>query len=44
MVGWFPEIMPEIYDRLNPMEPNSKWDFIKYSLDIVVINFFQNDI
>ncbi|MGQ7945459.1 GDSL-type esterase/lipase family protein [Flavobacterium sp. WC2509] len=43
MVSWFPEIMPEIYDRLNPMDPNSKWDFTQYTPDIVVINLFQND-
>ncbi|WP_348799823.1 SGNH/GDSL hydrolase family protein [Flavobacterium adhaerens] len=43
MVSWFPEIMPEIYDRLNPMDPNSKWDFSIYTPNVVVINLFQND-
>ncbi|WP_281637207.1 SGNH/GDSL hydrolase family protein [Flavobacterium marginilacus] len=43
MVSWFPEIMPEIYDRLNPMDPNSKWDFTQYTPDVVVVNLFQND-
>ena len=43
MISWFPEIMPEIYDRLNPMDADSKWDFSKYTPDIVVINLFQND-
>lgn len=43
MVSWFPEIMPEIYDRLNPMNPNSKWDFAQYTPDVVVVNLFQND-
>lgn len=42
-VSWIPLIMPELYDRLNPTNPNSKWDFSKYSPDIVVINLFQND-
>lgn len=42
-VSWFPEIMPEIYDRLNPLNPNSKWDFSLYKPDIVVINLLQND-
>ncbi len=42
-VSWFPQIMPEIYDRLNPSDPNSKWDFSLYSPDIVVINLLQND-
>ena len=43
MVSWFPEIMPEIFDRINPENPNSKWDFSRYTPDIVVINLFQND-
>lgn len=43
MVSWFPAIMPEIYDRLNPMDSDSKWDFTQYTPDVVVINLFQND-
>lgn len=43
MVSWFPIIMPEMYHRLNPEKANSKWDFSKYTPDIVVINLFQND-
>lgn len=43
MVSWFPEVMPDIYDRLNPRDSTSKWDFSKYTPDIVVINLFQND-
>ncbi len=43
MVSWFPEIMPEIFDRTNPDDQNSKWNFNKYTPDIVVINLFQND-
>ena len=43
MVSWFPIIMPEMYNRLNPADPKSKWDFKKYTPDIVVINLFQND-
>ena len=43
MVSWFPIIMPEMYDRLNPNDPTSKWDFTKYTPDVVVINLFQND-
>jgi len=42
-VSWFPEIMPEIYNRVNPENPNSKWDFSTYVPDIVVVNLFQND-
>lgn len=43
MLSWFPIIMPEMYDRLNPGDPNSKWDFSKFTPDVVVINLFQND-
>jgi hypothetical protein len=43
MVSWYPMIMPEMYDRLNPDDPDSKWDFSKNIPDIVVINLFQND-
>jgi hypothetical protein len=43
MLSWFPIIMPEMYDRLNPNDPGRKWDFSKYTPDVVVINLFQND-
>lgn len=43
MVSWFPEIMPEVYDRLDPFDPFKKWDFGKFTPDVVVINLFQND-
>jgi hypothetical protein len=43
MVSWFPLIMPELFDRLNPNEPESKWDFNRYQPDLVVINMLQND-
>ena len=43
MVSWFPLIMSEMYDRLDPTDSTSKWDFTKYTPDIVVINLFQND-
>lgn len=42
-ISWFNEVMPDIYDRLNPADSNSKWDFSQYIPDIVVINLFQND-
>jgi len=42
-VSWFPLIMPEMYDRLDATDATSKWDFSKYTPDIVVINLFQND-
>lgn len=43
MVSWFPLIMPEMYNRLDPADSTSKWDFSKYIPDVVVINLFQND-
>ncbi|MEO8413460.1 MAG: SGNH/GDSL hydrolase family protein [Ginsengibacter sp.] len=43
MVSWFPLIMREMYDRLDPTDSSSKWDFTKYTPDVVVINLFQND-
>lgn len=43
MVSWFPLIMPEMYDRLDPIDSTSKWDFSKYTPDLVVINLLQND-
>ena len=43
MVSWFPLIMPEMYNRLDPTDSSSKWDFSKYTPDVVVINLFQND-
>ncbi|WP_111708303.1 SGNH/GDSL hydrolase family protein [Lutibacter citreus] len=43
MVSWFNMIMPEMYDRLNPNDENSKWGFSKKTPDVVVVNLFQND-
>ncbi len=43
MVSWFNQIMPEIYDRINPNDSTSKWDFSNYQPNIVVVNLFQND-
>ena len=43
MVSWFPLIMPEMYNRLNPQDENSLWEFSKYDPDVVVVNLFQND-
>jgi hypothetical protein len=43
MVSWFPLIMPEMYDRLYYNDPDIKWDFSRYSPQIVVVNLFQND-
>lgn len=43
MISWFNQIMPEVYDRININDSNSKWDFSKFQADIVVVNLFQND-
>jgi len=43
MVSRFPLIMPEMYDRLDPTDSTSKWDFSTYTPDVVVVNLFQND-
>jgi hypothetical protein len=43
MVSWFTLIMPDMYDRLNPFDSTSVWDFSKATPDIVVVNLLQND-
>lgn len=43
LISWFPLIMPEMYDRLDPTDSLSKWNFKTVTPDIVVINLFQND-
>lgn len=43
MVSWFPLIMPEMYNRLDPTNEASRWDFSKYTPDVVVVNLLQND-
>ena len=43
MASWFPLIMPEMYNRLDPTDTTSLWDFSKETPNIVVINLFQND-
>ncbi|RYF49408.1 MAG: electron transporter RnfD, partial [Cytophagaceae bacterium] len=30
VISWFPLIMPEMYDRLDATDPDSKWDFSKF--------------
>ncbi|RLD63252.1 MAG: electron transporter RnfD [Bacteroidetes bacterium] len=43
MVSWFPLIMPELFNRVDPKNPLSLWDFSKETPNIVVINLLQND-
>jgi len=42
-ISWFPYVMPDIYDRLNPVDSISRWDFSRFTPDVVIINLFQND-
>jgi len=42
-VGYTQVTMPQLYNRLDPNDPGSLWDFSKYTPDVVVINLFQND-
>ena len=42
-VSWNNEIMPEIYDRINPTDLTSQWSFENFQPNIIVINLLQND-
>lgn len=37
------ETMPELYDRIFPFDDNVKWDFKRWTPDVVVINLGTND-
>jgi len=43
LVSWHSMIMPEEYNRLNPADAESLWDFSDRQAGIVVVNLFQND-
>ncbi|MDH7461034.1 SGNH/GDSL hydrolase family protein [Chitinophagaceae bacterium 26-R-25] len=43
LISWFPLIMPEMYDRLNPNDAGSHWNFSDYTPQVVIVNLFQND-
>lgn len=44
MMSWFPFTMPDFYDQLSAVGNNdSKWDFKRWTPDVVVINLLQND-
>ncbi len=43
MFGYYPLNMGQIFDRLDPNDANSKWDFSKYTPEVVVVSLFQND-
>jgi hypothetical protein len=43
MVSFARLTMPEMYNRLNPVDSLSVWDFSKYKPAVVVIDLFEND-
>lgn len=43
MSSWYPEIMPQVYSRLDPFNASSAWNFSLWTPDVVVINLGQND-
>jgi hypothetical protein len=44
MISWFPFTMPDFYDQLSAVGDNdSKWDFKRWTPDVVVVNLLQND-
>lgn len=44
MISWFPFTMPDFYDQLNAVGDNdSRWDFKRWTPDVVVVNLMQND-
>jgi hypothetical protein len=43
MVSYDALIMSEMYDRTDATDSESKWDFSKFTPDVVVINLMQND-
>mgnify|MGYP006278023985 CR=1 FL=1 len=43
MISRFDMTMPDYYYRLNPADPTSRWEFSRWTPDVVVINLFQND-
>lgn len=42
MISWFPYTIEDIYNKTNPLAPNSNWNFSKKP-DVVVVNLMQND-
>lgn len=44
MISWFPFTMPQFFDQLSAVGNNdSRWDFSRWTPDVVVINLLQND-
>jgi len=44
MISWFPFTMPDFHDQLSAVGDNdSRWDFSRWTPDVVVVNLMQND-
>jgi hypothetical protein len=43
LISWYDLVMPDYWDRLDPGNGQSRWDFSKWTPDVVVVNLFQND-
>ncbi|RYU92192.1 electron transporter RnfD [Mucilaginibacter terrigena] len=42
VISWFDYVMPDIYDQAYAHD-KAKWDFSKFSPELVIVNLFQND-
>ncbi|TWR31289.1 electron transporter RnfD [Mucilaginibacter pallidiroseus] len=42
-ISWFPYVMPDVYDRVHARDSTDKWDFAKFTPEVVIVNLFQND-
>ncbi|UGQ48811.1 SGNH/GDSL hydrolase family protein [Massilia endophytica] len=44
MISWFPFTMPEFYGQMSAVGKNdTRWEFPRWTPDVVVINLMQND-
>lgn len=43
VISWFPQNIYDIYDKINPNNPESSYNFADDTPDLVIINLLQND-
>jgi hypothetical protein len=43
LISWFDYTTTDIYDRVNAHDSTVKWDFKKYTPELVIVNLGQND-
>ncbi|MES2064791.1 MAG: SGNH/GDSL hydrolase family protein [Bacteroidota bacterium] len=43
LISWFNYTTPDIYDRVSAHDSTTKWDFKKYTPELVIVNLGQND-